>query len=311
MTGLLRQEALYFGLDVVGRQSSTLGADGCAFLGHLHCIFDEAGAGASVDRPFLYVRVLAYQVGRQVGHVQLLGLATGTVPRGAPMNFVVPTLQNLDTYIRKVNTIAIFCSHRRGLAMSTGRRITDTIVSLITDSTVTRITDSTVTRITYISVTHIAVPVRKICGAPSASVCSKPLLPVIVLRLSIIIRLAPPSAAMDIATGGCRSSRRPATRATLGPTRTAGGGEPSRRHDVRRNRRPAPEGRRGGPCTRREAHSRWGGVPRANGSRTGRRKGVARPRGVARRSVVTRRMINRARGRTARSRGDTAASVDE
>lgn len=153
MAGLLRQEALNGGLDAVGRHSITLGADSCAFLVHLHCNFDEAGAGASVDRPFLNVRVLAYQVGRHVGHVQLLGLATGTVPRDARMTFVVPALQNLDMYIRKVNTIAIISCFRRGLALSTGRRIADTVASLIVDSTVTRITDSTVARITNIFVT--------------------------------------------------------------------------------------------------------------------------------------------------------------
>lgn len=89
------------------------------------------------------------------------------------MTFVVPTLQLLDTDIRRVNTIAIFRSYRWGLALSNSRRITDTTVSLITDGTVTRVTDSTVTRISYIFVTFIAVPVRKHCGAPNAGVCSE------------------------------------------------------------------------------------------------------------------------------------------
>lgn len=106
--------------------------------------------------------------------MQLLGLATGTVPRGAPMSFVAPTLQTLDTDIGKVNTIAIFSRNRRGLALSTGRRIADTVFSLITDNTVTRIIDSNVARnIRYIFIAYITVPVLTLCSATKAGVCSE------------------------------------------------------------------------------------------------------------------------------------------
>lgn len=161
-------------LDAVGRHLSTLGDDGCALLVRLHCTYDEAVSGASVDRPVLHARVLAHQARQQVGHVQLLGLATGTVPRGAPMNFVVPTLRNWDTDVGKGNTIAIFSRYRRGLALSTGRRIADTVFSLITDNTVRPIIDSTVTRnISYIFVAYITVFVLTLCCAPNAGVCSE------------------------------------------------------------------------------------------------------------------------------------------